>query len=125
MHTVRDPTNTVGKPVGSTLTNSDTALPVDVKRRAEATTQLVFAVHAAHRPRLAAIRQQVDQDIRQALAAGYGGDAAVVADAVIALSDGPALRMLYAPRERERLLTVLDRALDALLSEQSAEPTAP
>jgi AcrR family transcriptional regulator len=107
-----------------------TTLPVDGERRAEATTQLAFAVHAAHHPRLAAIRQQVDQDIRQALAAwletaGHGGEAAVLADAVIALSDGLALRMLYTPQEREHLLTVLDRALDALLPEQAAEPTAP
>ncbi|WDV52857.1 TetR family transcriptional regulator C-terminal domain-containing protein [Streptomyces coeruleorubidus] len=103
-----------------------TTLPVDVERRAEATTQLAFAVHAAHHPRLAAIRRQVDQDIRQALAAwletaGHGAEAAVViADAVIAVSDGLALRMLYTPREREHLLTVLDTALDALLSEQAA-----
>jgi AcrR family transcriptional regulator len=106
-----------------------TTLPVDGERRAEATTQLAFAVHAAHHPRLAAIRQQVDQDIRQALAAwletaGHGAEAAVLADAVIALSDGLALRMLYTPQEREHLLTVLDRALDALLPEQAAEPTA-
>jgi AcrR family transcriptional regulator len=107
-----------------------TTLPVDGERRAEATTQLAFAVHAAHHPRLAAIRQQVDQDIRQALAAwletaGHGGEAALLADAVIALSDGLALRMLYTPQEREHLLTVLDRALSALLPEQAAEPTAP
>jgi AcrR family transcriptional regulator len=106
-----------------------TTLPVDGERRAEATTQLAFAVHAAHHPRLAAIRQQVDQDIRQALAAwletaGHGGEAALLADAVIALSDGLALRMLYTPQEREHLLTVLDRALSALLPEQAAEPTA-
>jgi AcrR family transcriptional regulator len=106
-----------------------TTLPVDAERRAEATTQLAFAVHAAHHPRLAAIRQQVDQDIRQALAAwletaGHGGEAAVLADAVIALSDGLTLRMLYTPQEREHLLTVLDRTLDALLPEQAAEPTA-
>jgi AcrR family transcriptional regulator len=105
-----------------------TTLPVDVERRAEATTQLAFAVHAAHHPRLAAIRHRVDQDIRQALAAwletsGYGAEAAVaIADAVIALSDGLALRMLYTPQEHEHLLTVLDRALDALLAEQVAEP---
>ncbi|MEU0194844.1 TetR family transcriptional regulator C-terminal domain-containing protein [Streptomyces afghaniensis] len=106
-----------------------TTLPVDTQRRAEATTQLAFAVHAAHHPRLAAIRHQVDQDIRQALAAwletaGHSDEAAVLADAVIAVSDGLALRMLYTPQEREHLLTVLDRALDALLPEQPAEPTA-
>ncbi|MFH8567274.1 TetR/AcrR family transcriptional regulator [Streptomyces sp. NPDC017993] len=97
-----------------------TTLPVDAERRAEATAQLAFAVHAAHHPRLAAIRQQVDLDTRQALAtwlesAGHETHAAVVADAVIALSDGLALRMLYAPHEREHLLTVLDQALDSLI----------
>jgi AcrR family transcriptional regulator len=97
-----------------------TTLPVDAERRAEATAQLAFAVHAAHHPRLAAIRRQVDQDVRQALAAwlesaGHGTRAAAVADSVIALSDGLALRMLYTPQEHEHLLTVLDQALDALI----------
>jgi AcrR family transcriptional regulator len=97
-----------------------TTLPVDAERRAEATAQLAFAVHAAHHPRLAEIRRQVDQDIRQALAAwlesaGHETHAAAQADAVIALSDGLALRMLYTPQEHGHLLTVLDRALDSLI----------
>ncbi|MDG5801453.1 TetR family transcriptional regulator C-terminal domain-containing protein [Streptomyces ossamyceticus] len=97
-----------------------TTLPVDAERRAEATAQLAFAVHAAHHPRLAAIRRQVDEDVRQALAAwleaaGHRTHATAVADAVIALSDGLALRMLYAPQEHEHLLTALDHALDTLL----------
>jgi AcrR family transcriptional regulator len=97
-----------------------TTLPVDAERRAEATAQLAFAVHAAHHPRLAAIRRQVDQDIRQALATwlestGHETHAASLADAVIALSDGLALRMLYTPQEHEHLLTALDRALDSLI----------
>ncbi|QGZ48015.1 TetR family transcriptional regulator [Streptomyces sp. QHH-9511] len=96
-----------------------TTLPVDAERRAEATAQLAFAIHAAHHPRLAAIRRQVDRDIRQALATwlewgGHGTHAVAVADAVIALSDGLALRMLYTPQEGEHLLTVLDQALDTL-----------
>ncbi|MEU1849471.1 TetR/AcrR family transcriptional regulator [Streptomyces sp. NPDC019990] len=99
-----------------------TTLPVDADRRAEATAQLAFAVHAAHHPRLAAIRRQVDRDVREALAAwlesaGHGPDASAVADAVIALSDGLALRMLYAPQEHEQLLAALERALDALVPE--------
>lgn len=97
-----------------------TTLPVDAERRAEATAQFAFAVHAAHHPHLAAIQQQVDQDIRQALttwleSAGHETHAAAVADAVVALSDGLALRMLYTPLEHEHLLTVLDQALDTLL----------
>ncbi|MFF7366679.1 TetR/AcrR family transcriptional regulator [Streptomyces tricolor] len=113
-----------------------TTLPVDAERRAEATVQLAFAVHAAHHPRLAAIRRQVDQEIRQALAAwlesaGHESHATAVADAVIAVSDGLALRMLYAPQEHEQLLTALDRALNALVpgpgprAEPSLGGTAP
>ncbi|AIR96404.1 TetR/AcrR family transcriptional regulator [Streptomyces glaucescens] len=97
-----------------------TTLPLDAERRSEAAVQLAFAVHAAHHPRLAAIRRQVDRDVRRALAtwlesAGHGEDAAALADAVIALADGLALRMLYAPDEHASLLAALDRALDALL----------
>jgi hypothetical protein len=96
------------------------------------TAQLAFAVHAAHHPRLAAIRRQVDQDVRQALvtwleSTGHGTHAGAVADAVIALSDGLALRMLYASPEQEHepLLRALDRALDALVPDQpSAQPSA-
>ncbi|MDN0194113.1 TetR/AcrR family transcriptional regulator [Streptomyces sp. S.PNR 29] len=99
-----------------------TTLPLDAERRADATAQLAFAVHAAHHPRLAAIRRQVDQDVRQALAswlesAGHSADAGVIADAVIALSDGLALRMLYTSQEHEPLLRALDQGLDALLRE--------
>ncbi|MFF9809947.1 TetR/AcrR family transcriptional regulator [Streptomyces coeruleorubidus] len=97
-----------------------TTLPVDAERRAEATAQLAFAIHAAHHSRLAAIRRRVDKDVRQALttwleSAGHETHAAALADAVIALSDGLALRMLYTPQEHEHLLTVLDRALDTLI----------
>lgn len=101
-------------------------LPVDAERRAEAAAQLAFATRAAHHPGLGAIRRQVDQDVRTALAGwlasshpGGGPDPAAdclaLADAVIALSDGLALRLLYAPDDREALLRALDRALDALL----------
>lgn len=105
-----------------------TTLPVDAERRAETTAQLAFAVHAAHHPRLAAIRRQVDQDVRRALAAwlesaGHETRAVAVADSVIALSDGLALRMLYTPQEHEHLLTVLDQALDALVP-STARPTS-
>ncbi|MEV4949751.1 TetR/AcrR family transcriptional regulator [Streptomyces sp. NPDC053755] len=95
-----------------------TTLPLDEERRAEAAAQLAFAAQAAHHPRLAAIRRQVDRDVRDALtqwlqAAGCPGPQAT-ADAVIALSDGLALRMLYTPAEHPSLLQALDRALDAL-----------
>lgn len=102
-----------------------TTLPVDAERRAEATVQLAFAVHAAHHPRLAAIRHQLDQEIRQALAAwlasaGHPDRATAVADAVIAVSDGLALRMLYAPEDREHLLAALDHVLNALIPDHGS-----
>ncbi|MFC8278110.1 TetR/AcrR family transcriptional regulator [Streptomyces sp. NPDC057271] len=102
-----------------------TTLPLDDERRAEAAAQLAFAVQAAHHPRLAAIRRQVDQDVREVLAAwldsvGCPG-AGATADAVIALSDGLALRMLYTPAEQTSLLDALDRALDVLTPD---EPSA-
>ncbi|MFJ8077240.1 TetR/AcrR family transcriptional regulator [Streptomyces sp. NPDC096176] len=107
-----------------------TTLPVDGERRAEATVQLAFAVHAAHHPRLAVIRRQVDQEVRQALSAwlesaGHLARAVAIADAVIALSDGLALRMLYAPQECEHLLTVLDQALDALIPPDGSDAVTP
>ncbi|MEU9114993.1 TetR/AcrR family transcriptional regulator [Streptomyces sp. NPDC048483] len=101
-------------------------LPVDAERRAEAAAQLAFALRAAHHTELGAIRRRVDQEVREALGAwlasagiGRGADPAAdrlaLADAVIALSDGLALRLLYAPDDREALLCALDRALDALI----------
>ncbi|MFE1175217.1 TetR/AcrR family transcriptional regulator [Streptomyces sp. NPDC058773] len=104
-----------------------TTLPLDAERRAEAAAQLAFAGRAAHHPGLAAVRRQVDEDVRGALAhwlasAGHGSgpeptaDHLARADAVIALSDGLALRLLYAPDEQEALLRALDHALDALMA---------
>ncbi|MCX4539334.1 TetR/AcrR family transcriptional regulator [Streptomyces sp. NBC_01565] len=103
-----------------------TTLPLDAERRAEATAQLAFAVHAAHHPLLAASRQQVDRDIRQALASwlestGHGAEAGTLADIVIALADGLALRMLYAPQEHESLLRALDQALDVLIASRAPD----
>ncbi|MGW6917236.1 TetR/AcrR family transcriptional regulator [Kitasatospora sp. NPDC054939] len=103
-----------------------TTLPLDEERRAEAAAQLAFAVQAAHHPGLAAIRHRVDHDVRQALAAWLESAgcprAAATADAVIALSDGLALRMLYAPAEQASLLDALDLALDALTPDVTAIP---
>lgn len=95
-----------------------TTLPLDEERRAEAAAQLAFALQAAHHPRLASIRRQVDHDVRDVIAAWLDSvgcpDAGATADAVIALSDGLALRMLYTPAEQSSLLDALDRALDVL-----------
>lgn len=95
-----------------------TTLPLDDERRAEAAAQLAFAVYAAHHPRLAEIRRRLDTDIREALAAWLGtagcSRPVATADAVIAVSDGLALRMLYTPGEHPQLVEALDRALDAL-----------
>ncbi|MGW8378355.1 TetR/AcrR family transcriptional regulator [Streptomyces sp. ODS28] len=103
-------------------------LPVDAARRAEAAAQLAFATRAAHHPALAAVRRRVDQEVRTALAdwlsaAGHTGAAhsrtrgLALADAVIALADGFALRLLYAPDEQEDLLRALDHALDSLVGD--------
>ncbi|MEU7115093.1 TetR/AcrR family transcriptional regulator [Streptomyces sp. NPDC046182] len=95
-----------------------TTLPLDEERRAEAAAQLAFAAHAAHHPGLASIRRQVDHDVRDVLAAWLDRvgcpEAGATADAVIALSDGLALRMLYTPAGQSSLLDALDRALDVL-----------
>ncbi|MEV4192425.1 TetR family transcriptional regulator C-terminal domain-containing protein [Streptomyces toxytricini] len=73
----------------------------------------------SHHPRLAAIRGQVDRDVRDALTAWLEHaacpHAGAAADAVIALGDGLALRMLYDPDDHESLLDALDRTLDALI----------
>ncbi|NXY94646.1 TetR/AcrR family transcriptional regulator [Streptomyces sp. BR123] len=99
-----------------------TTLPLDEERRAEAAAQLAFAVQAAHHPHLAAIRRQVDRDVREVLAGwleSVGCPAAgATADALIALSDGLALRMLYDPAEQASLLDALDRALDVLTPDE-------
>ncbi|GAA2583807.1 TetR/AcrR family transcriptional regulator [Streptomyces tubercidicus] len=110
-------------------------LPVDAERRAEAAAQLAFATRAAHHPGLGAIRRQVDESVRTALgdwlaSAGHGrdpdaaADRLALADAVIALSDGLALRLLYAPEEQEALLRALDHALDALIPPRSPSASA-
>lgn len=99
-----------------------TTLPLDAERRAEAAAQLAFAVQAAHQPRLAEIRRRVDHDVRDALAAWLDSvgcrDPLPTADAVVAISDGLALRMLYTPDEKEELLDALDRTLDVLTPDE-------
>ncbi|MGW1011229.1 TetR/AcrR family transcriptional regulator [Streptomyces termitum] len=95
-----------------------TTLPLDEERRAEAAAQLSFAVHAAHQPRLAETRRRIDREVHGALARRLGAagcpEPGATADALIAVSDGLALRLLYAPGERAALLAALDRAVDAL-----------
>ncbi|MFB1045480.1 TetR/AcrR family transcriptional regulator [Streptomyces chrestomyceticus] len=111
-----------------------TTLPVDAERRAEAAAQLAFAVRAAHHEALAEVRRRVDRDIREALAhwltsAGYGHgpdpatDCLAIADAVIALSDGLALRLLYTPHAHDDLVRALDRGLEALVPAQALGET--
>ncbi|MFI8325011.1 TetR/AcrR family transcriptional regulator [Streptomyces sp. NPDC085529] len=95
-----------------------TTLPLDQERRAETAAQLAFAVHAAHHPRLAEVRQRVDRELRDALAHRLAAAGSPLpgpaADALIAVSDGLALRLLYTPDEAPPLLAALDLALDTL-----------
>ncbi|MET8968419.1 TetR/AcrR family transcriptional regulator [Streptomyces hydrogenans] len=95
-----------------------TILPLDEERRAETAAQLAFAVHAAHHPRLAEVRRRVDREVHEALArrlaAAGTPEPGPTADALIAVSDGLALRLLYAPGDADSLLAALDRAIATL-----------
>lgn len=103
-----------------------TTLPLDDARHAEATVRFAFVTRAVHHPGLAATQREIDTDIRAALADWLGSAALPahgrdecehIADAVIALSDGLAMRMLYTPDARAELLPALDNALRALLGD--------
>ncbi|MFE6737644.1 TetR family transcriptional regulator C-terminal domain-containing protein [Streptomyces tubercidicus] len=129
--------NSGGRPVPlycASPPSRDWTRSASVRWPPRAAAQLAFATRAAHHPGLGAIRRQVDERVRTALgdwlaSAGHGrgpdvaADRLVLADAVIALSDGLALRLLYAPDGKEALLRALDHALDALIPSRS--PSAP
>ncbi|MFE5331509.1 TetR/AcrR family transcriptional regulator [Embleya sp. NPDC056575] len=102
-----------------------TTLPLDDARRAEATVRFAFVTRAVHHPGLAATQREIDVDVRTALAdwllaaalpTHERADCEQLADAVIALSDGLAMRLLYTPDAQDELIPALDRALRALLA---------
>ncbi|WP_238782855.1 TetR family transcriptional regulator C-terminal domain-containing protein [Streptomyces monomycini] len=109
-----------------------TALPVDAERRAEAAAQLSSpsVPHTTHHsPKYAAgSTGRSGRPLAHWLAsAGYGqgpdpaADCLAIADAVIALSDGLALRMLYTPHTHDVLVRALDRGLEALIPARTSE----
>ncbi|HEV7805933.1 MAG TPA: TetR/AcrR family transcriptional regulator [Solirubrobacteraceae bacterium] len=102
-------------------------LPLDGPRRAEAAVWAAFAARAACDAKLAAVLREVDRAVAGDLVAGLDDARAAgqlsgsassqsLADAVIAVSDGLALRMLYAPAQSDALLEALDSALEGLLA---------
>ncbi len=101
-------------------------LPLDAERRAEARIWAEFSVRAiGHRPYSEAAIA-ADKEIRAALT-GYleqgqkesaisaGVETSAVADALIAISDGLALTMLYDKDRELAALAALDVAIDRLL----------
>ncbi|GAA4606184.1 AcrR family transcriptional regulator [Actinoplanes octamycinicus] len=104
----------------------DATLPLDAERRAEALVWTAFATFAAHHPPFAEALREIDQaitaDLARWLDAGRAdgtllvhGDPQRVADAIVALSDGIAARLLYHPEAADSLLAALDTTLAALL----------
>ncbi|AEV84543.1 transcriptional regulator [Actinoplanes sp. SE50] len=102
-------------------------LPLDPERRAEAIVWAAFAAMAVRHPPFAEVLREIDRavsaDLVRWLEAGRAdgtvalrGDPRRTADAVVALSDGIAARLIYHPEAADELLAALDTALDALLS---------
>lgn len=101
-------------------------LPLDAERRAEALVWAAFAEMAVRHPPFAAMLREIDRavsaDLVRLLEAGRAdgtiavrGDPQQVADAVVAVSDGIAARLLYHPEAADGLLLALDAMLAALL----------
>jgi AcrR family transcriptional regulator len=101
-------------------------LPLDAERRAEALVWQAFAAVAVRHPPFAAVLREIDQavsaDLVRWLEAGRAdgtitmrGETRQVADAVVAVSDGIAARLLYHPDAADGLLAALDATLAALL----------
>jgi AcrR family transcriptional regulator len=101
-------------------------LPLDDERRAEGLVWAAFAAVAVHHPPFAAVLREIDQAVRADLVrwleAGRAdgtislrGETRPVADAVVAVSDGIATRLLYHPEAADSLLAALDATLAALL----------
>jgi AcrR family transcriptional regulator len=101
-------------------------LPLDAERRAEGLVWDAFAAVAAHHPPFADVLREIDRavhaDLVRWLEAGRAdgtiilrGETQPVADAVMAVSDGIAARLLYHPEAADGLLAALDATLAALL----------
>ncbi|MEU8813854.1 TetR/AcrR family transcriptional regulator [Actinoplanes sp. NPDC048796] len=101
-------------------------LPLDAERRSEAIVWNAFAAMAVRHPPFAEVLHEIDRavtaDLVRWLEAGRAdgtivlrGKATEIADAVVAISDGIADRLLYHPEAADSLLAALDAALAVLL----------
>ncbi|MEO5832751.1 MAG: TetR/AcrR family transcriptional regulator [Nakamurella sp.] len=102
-------------------------LPLDDERRSESLVWISYLLRAAVDESLCDIPLNLDRAVRDALvhdlaaARAHGGlrseaNPAELADALLALVDGIAIRMLYTPpAEHAALVAALDLALEALL----------
>ena len=102
-------------------------LPLDATRRAEGLVWTSYLLRAAVDDSLADLPQWLDaavhevlaDDLRDAQSAGElrpDAEPDALADAVVALVDGVAIRMLYSPAEtHDALVAALDAGLEALL----------
>lgn len=102
-------------------------LPLDAERRSESLVWTSYLLRAAVNESLSDLPRHLDRAVHNALADDLAAahtngtlrsevNPAVLADAVLALIDGIAIRMLYTPPdEHDALLDALDTGLKALL----------
>ncbi|MHA6800393.1 TetR/AcrR family transcriptional regulator [Bounagaea algeriensis] len=108
-----DPVETVTALVAATL-------PLDEPRRVDTLVLHEFALRAARDERLADRLRVLDQQIQDELTA-YLGTAPETAAAIIALSDGLAMRLLYGSQTPSQALAALRTGIAAVLAQP---PTA-
>lgn len=104
-------------------------LPLDTARRDEALVWTSYLLRAATDDALSDLPRHLDEAVHDELADGFAAaqqngilrcdmSPGLLADAVLALIDGIALRMLYtSPSEHDSLLAALDAGLAVLLTE--------
>lgn len=102
-------------------------LPLDAQRRIESLVWTSYLLRAAVDESLSDLPRLLDRAVHDALAGDLAAaqdkgtlsprsNPAVLADALLALVDGTAIRMLYTPQdEHDALLDALDAGLNALL----------
>jgi AcrR family transcriptional regulator len=98
-------------------------LPLDDERRAEVLVRTAFAEKGVRDDQYAHVLRDADRHVGRVLAdmlersgeVRHDVDPLVLADAVLALADGVAARMLYTRDQDEALLLALDVALSGLL----------